>query len=529
MTTTDIDERLAGEQTLVEVFAGVLNEAVVAPEANFFSLGGDSLLAATLVARARRAGLAISLHQLLRHPTPRGLAAVASICTAAPAPPRAIGNADREAPLLPFQHDWLGDGAGRADPFVLGVLAESRQPLDPDALEAALGAVVAHHDGLRLRLTRVRGVWRQRVVARERASLLAVASLPVGSEGETALVQEHAYRLASSVDVTEGPLVRAILFPGAGVAPDRLLLAVHHFGIDPVSFAVLMEDLETAYGQLRAGQRVVLPPAGTSVVDLAHLLATRWKTPAGRAEADYWAAQSTRVPPLDPRRPRTTVADRSGTTSIELPAGTNAALRDHRRAGSLGGRGPEIALGTLAYAFRRVTGRARFLARLTHHGRTQLPGQVDLSHTIGWLTTQIPVVVDMPDPVDPVDAVRATNSALAAAPGGGLGYFALAQWLPGPDGDRIRHIRRGIDFNVNLQREAAAVDDTMFTPCQTQPQFFRGHSAGVPSLALYGNEEVGGPAIYTWRFDPRVHDAAVVADLAEVHRTALVTIAQSIG
>jgi aryl carrier-like protein len=514
MTTADFDGRLARERTLSEVFSGVLNEPLVLPDANFFTLGGDSLLAAILVGRARRAGIAISLEQILRDPTPRGLAAVAGACTTPAAPVFTPGYADREVPLLPFQDNWLRDGAETADRFVLGVLAESRYPLDATALEAALGAVVAHHDGLRLRLARADGVWRQRVVRREPAPLLAVVPLAGGREEHAALVQEHADRLATSVDVTEGPLIRAVLFPGGDEAADRLLLVVHHFGIDAVSFALLMEDLETAYVQVRAGEPAVLPPSGTSVVELARRLATYWQTATGRAEAGYWAAQAARLPELDPDRPRTTIADRSGSLNVELAAG---GIED---------RGAEVVLGTLAYAFRRVTGRAVFLARLTHHGRTQLPDQVDLSRTIGWLATQVPVVVDLPGTVDAIGAVRATGSALTALPSGGLGYFPLAQWLPGPPGDLVRSIRRNIDFTVNLQREAVSAADALLSPCPTQPRFFRGHTAHVPSLAVYGHQEAGGKATYSWWFDPRFHDTTVVADLAEVHRAALLAVAQ---
>jgi aryl carrier-like protein len=556
MTSTGTDgrtdggrERPARERALSEVFARVLKLSTVAPDTDFFAAGGDSLRAAMLIAGARRSGVAVTLEQILHHPTPRGLAAVAGACGSAAAPAlapaaasaaasavapasaagRTVGSADRDAPLLPFQSDWLCDGAERADTRALGMLVESRHRLDPAALAAALAAVVAHHDGLRLRLARGSGRWRQRVVPHESAPMLTVVPLSLTGEGAQTAVQEHADRLAASVDVREGPLVHAVLFPGlsdafpGAAAPDRLLVVIHHFGVDAVSFGLFLEDLETAYGQILAGEPVALPPCGTSVVGLARLLAAYPDSPTGRAEARYWAGQAARVPALDPRRPRTTVADRSGAVSVAVDRATTAALHDVRAPGN---RGIEAVLGCLAYAFRRVTGTDVFCARLTHHGRTQLPERVDLSRTIGWITTQVPVIVDLGGAMDLDAVIRTTRSALAALPSGGLGYFPLAQWLPGTAGERVRSVRRNIDLTVNVEREAAPADDTLLRPAAVQPRFFQGHVAAIPSLAVYGQERIGAGATYVWKFDPRRHDGAVVADLAEAHRAALDAVAR---
>ncbi|WP_245238715.1 phosphopantetheine-binding protein, partial [Streptomyces sp. MZ04] len=60
----------------------------IGPEDNFFDIGGDSILSVGVAARAARAGISVTPQDLLRHPTLRGLAGVATAgTTAADIPP----------------------------------------------------------------------------------------------------------------------------------------------------------------------------------------------------------------------------------------------------------------------------------------------------------------------------------------------------------------------------------------------------------------------------------------------------------
>ncbi|WP_208116370.1 non-ribosomal peptide synthetase [Paractinoplanes brasiliensis] len=63
------------ERVLADVFAAVLRVSDVAPEADFFDLGGDSILSIAVSSRARRLGLPIAPREVLTLRTPRALVA----------------------------------------------------------------------------------------------------------------------------------------------------------------------------------------------------------------------------------------------------------------------------------------------------------------------------------------------------------------------------------------------------------------------------------------------------------------------
>ncbi|TRV70548.1 hypothetical protein FKN01_32345, partial [Streptomyces sp. 130] len=70
--------RTPAEETLSGLFAEVLGLDSVGVDESFFDLGGDSIVAIQLVARARAAGLVFSARDVFRRRTVEALAAVAT-------------------------------------------------------------------------------------------------------------------------------------------------------------------------------------------------------------------------------------------------------------------------------------------------------------------------------------------------------------------------------------------------------------------------------------------------------------------
>lgn len=91
----------ATEARLCQIITDVLDVDPVGPEDGFFEAGGDSVLAVQVVARAREAGLYLTVRQLFDHQTPAALAAVVGdLSDAAEA---------SESPLVAFSEDEFGE------------------------------------------------------------------------------------------------------------------------------------------------------------------------------------------------------------------------------------------------------------------------------------------------------------------------------------------------------------------------------------------------------------------------------------
>jgi acyl carrier protein len=161
-----VPPRTALEQQLAGLFGAVLRRDVrVGAHDAFFDLGGDSVLAAQLLARIRaELGVELTFLDVFRGPTVAQLASAVEAARAAgrAAPERRIER--REHPdgvPLTFaqQRLWYLEQLYPRLPAYRPVTAvRFGGPLQVGALERALGAIVARHDALRARIEERDGV-----------------------------------------------------------------------------------------------------------------------------------------------------------------------------------------------------------------------------------------------------------------------------------------------------------------------------------------------------------------------------------
>ncbi|BAU81364.1 actinomycin synthetase II [Streptomyces laurentii] len=243
------------EQTLVcGLFEDVLKlpRDTVGVDANFFELGGDSLLATRLLARLRRAsGTDVPISTLFETPTPAALAALLGGGPGtAPARP-ALGAQPRPArvPLSYAQERmwFLNRLDGAAATYNIPLAVPLGSAVDTEALRAALGDLADRHESLRTVVADHDGTPYQRILpAGELRPRLRAVDCPAEEiAAHLTAAARHSFDLSA-----ESPLA-AWLF---GTGEQRtLLLVLHHSAADGWSLRPLADDLNTAYAARRAG------------------------------------------------------------------------------------------------------------------------------------------------------------------------------------------------------------------------------------------------------------------------------------
>ncbi|WP_040527713.1 condensation domain-containing protein, partial [Gordonia paraffinivorans] len=149
------------EEVVAGVFADLLGVERVSVVESFFDLGGNSLSAARLAARASAAlDVEVSVRDVFDAPSVRELVAVVSGRRPALPPVRAVSPRPERVPLsFAQQRMWfinrLDSSSGMYNiPLVLRVVGD----LDVDALRAAVVDVVVRHEVLRTTFPDVDGV-----------------------------------------------------------------------------------------------------------------------------------------------------------------------------------------------------------------------------------------------------------------------------------------------------------------------------------------------------------------------------------
>ncbi|GAA2264397.1 hypothetical protein GCM10010145_44460 [Streptomyces ruber] len=225
----------------------------VGVDADFFGLGGDSLLATRLLARLRaETGAEVPITALFDGPTPAALAGrlAAQDGTAGPLP--ALGDVVRPDRVpLSFSQErmWflnrLDDGAAT---YNIPLVVPLRAPVDTEALHAALGDVTDRHESLRTVFAEHDGVPYQHILPPgERHPELHRVDCPAEETGaHVAAALRHRFDLTRDLPLT------ASLF---GTGPEyTLVLVLHHSAADGWSLRPFADDLGTAYAARRAGR-----------------------------------------------------------------------------------------------------------------------------------------------------------------------------------------------------------------------------------------------------------------------------------
>ncbi|WP_410592315.1 non-ribosomal peptide synthase/polyketide synthase [Amycolatopsis sp. lyj-23] len=488
------------ERLLASIWAEVLGTAEPGVDDNFFALGGDSILSIQVVSRARRHGLRLTSRDVFRHQSIAELALVAG-AEAAAEPETGFTGA---APLTPIQR-WFFE-TGHHDHFTMSTLAELDPDVDVAALETALAAVLAHHDALRTRFTRV-GDGRQQEFRPD----AEIPTLRHVSEVGTSAVAAEA---RASLSVENGPLVAPALITSPG-QPPRLLLVVHHLVVDGVSWRILFDELETAYRQAVAGRPIDLGPAPVSFLRWADRLAGH----SFETELPYWTEVLDGIEPdlpVDAAGENTAGSARTVTVRLD-PATTDALL--HQVPDVYRTQINDVLLSALGRVLARWTGRDRVLVSLEGHGREEIFDDLDLSRTVGWFTAEYPVALTLPDAGDWGPTLKAVKEQLRAIPGKGLGYGAL-RWLT-PDSPLRDGPVPQISLNYHGQWTAGGDDGGLY----------RGWGGdlgddidpGRPRTALLDVVGIvdGGALELSWTYAPGVHREDTVRGLAEQVLTAL--------
>ncbi|WP_437840117.1 amino acid adenylation domain-containing protein [Sorangium sp. So ce1153] len=295
--------RTRDERALAALWAEALRVQPVGVDDDFFDLGGDSLLAARIVARAKGAlGVELGIRDLLAARTVARLARRAEEARgrleASLAPP--LARVDRAAPLplssaerrLWFLHELDPEGRGYHLPCALHLDG----PIDAAALGRCLTELVRRHEALRTTYDDAGGEPARRIAPPGELALPVtdLSCLPA-RQREPELAATLSREAKEPFDLRRGPLFRARLFR-LGEHASVLFLSLHHIICDGRSMQVLVEEL-AALLDAPPGSASQLPPLALDYADHAAWERRRLASDALAGDIDHFRRELAGAPP----------------------------------------------------------------------------------------------------------------------------------------------------------------------------------------------------------------------------------------
>ncbi|MGG4499221.1 amino acid adenylation domain-containing protein [Paenibacillus polymyxa] len=417
------------QQALAAAWGAILGIQKVGIQDNFFHLGGDSIKAIQVSSRLFQAGYKLEMKDLFKYPTIADLSTYIQPVNRVAEQGEVTGN----VVLTPIQRWFFEQPTGEPHYFNQSVMLYRQEGYDEQALRQALHQITTHHDALRMIFRSSENghtAWNRGVDEGESYHLECFDYRNSDAiEGNLAkIIEAKCNEIQSGISLSEGPLMRLGLFrcPDG----DHLLVAIHHLVVDGVSWRILFEDLATAYEQASKGEQVIqLPHKTDSFQTWAEKLHAYANSPAMERERAYWEelAQAELAPlPQDyghNEHDKPLIGDSESVTALWTNVETEQLLKQANRAYRT--EINDLLLTAVGMALQAWSGNDRFLINLEGHGREPILPEVDITRTIGWFTSQYPVLLDMPEETALSQRIKHVKEGLRSIPQKGIGYGAL--------------------------------------------------------------------------------------------------------
>lgn len=345
LASVPAEERLDRITELLRTELGAalrMRAADIDPNAEFISMGMDSMIAMELRSRVQAAvGTEVPVSLFFAHPTVATLAKglltlwldTLSDPTRRQCPiPRATRSQSSPGELW-LSHSqeqlwFLNQLLPSSSAYNVAVRLDIPGGLNRDVLQRSLQAVVNRHEVLRTTFHSAQGV--PHAVLASHTFELPFDQVDSDEEMTSAALREANVPF----DIGVGPLLRARLF-GFGTDRHVLVLTMHHIVTDGWSFRVLLRELGQIYLALERGEPVPLTELPIQYADYARWQRDQLQGPEYDAHLAYWKHELAGAPPLelDTDRPRPkTPTFRGARIRFDLGRERATALRDLCRA-----------------------------------------------------------------------------------------------------------------------------------------------------------------------------------------------------
>ncbi len=373
------------EQALAAHWCAVLGRESIDVQDGFFALGGDSILALQIVARAQRDGLPLQTADLFEYAT---IAELAAALRERPGSGRVASGPRPPGPreLGPTQEWFFGRRLVEPHHWNQSLAFTVRADVEPGRLQAALDEILTQHEALRWRFTGSGSEVSAHAIEPEPFPL-DVIDLEGALEPEARRAFDQACRHAQKqLDLAKGPLTRGVLVRLGSGAPSWLGWIVHHLVIDGVSWRILIEELSALLD-----------------ADTIEGVLSGEPTTLGEWNAAIRERQRSDDVPFEPASTPLGALSLGDAPNVEGQAIDIVRRLSHEDTRALLEAAPtwragidELLLTALSQALADVLGPKSWRVDGESHGRDG-SSESDLSHTAGWFTRFVPMILPVPE------------------------------------------------------------------------------------------------------------------------------------
>ncbi len=428
------------EVKFVAIWEEVLGVSNIGVQNNFFELGGDSIKAIQILARASQEEIYITVKDIFNYGT------IATILENVDYKKQKMIISQEEIKgeviLTPIQKWFFEQNFSHLHYWNQAKLFTVSKDVDFELLTKAFIKVIEHHDALRIsyHFTDTGIVQFNRRTDEVNFNITSYDLSEFEYEVQREKLKENCIALQNSLDLEKDMLIKVALFD-LGKKAKRLFICIHHLVIDGVSWRILLEDLHNLYNSALEER---LPLKTTSFKEWSEKLSAYAIN--SLIDTEFWEKidQSLLKPLAEYKFDELNLFDHKVVHSEFLESETEELMTKVNWAYNTGI--DDILLSALAMAFFEVYQRENLILTLEGHGREEIFEDVDLSRTIGWFTTAYPVYFEEKEDIE--KTIKHVKESLRKIPDKGIN-FGIVRYLGSLSGrkQKLQSLNPEITFN----------------------------------------------------------------------------------
>ena len=403
------------EQKLIEIWEEVLGFSPIENTDNFFEIGGDSILSIQIVAKARKNGILLNANDIFENQTINELKKVAKTDSIKSNNDLILG----EISLTPIQHWFFENHVNAPHYWNQAVKLNNVPALSENKLSVIIESLITEHDTLRSSFKKKDNTWEAHLFKPENTNALEYVDLTHLKDFDPDKIQEqYLTKIQNNFNLSEGSLFKCVYF--FNEQNSFCVLLAHHLVIDAVSWQILTDRFIEALDS-----NIIAEPKSTSVKEWVSFLEKN----TFDNEIAYWKKQLdfSKKLPYDIKDSAIIEEKDIITKSFILDNNTTILLKGTANK-SYNTKTEELITAAFVGAMNEWTQNSEIIIGFEKHGReTLFNDSIDLSKTVGWLTSYFPTKFnsDYFSSGNIPQLITSTKENMRKVPNGGVGYGVL--------------------------------------------------------------------------------------------------------
>ncbi len=433
------------EKKIANVWQEILGVEKIGINDNFFTSGGDSIKAIQISAKLQKQSIKADVKDIFKFTTIKELSSHVKGINGTVKTQNEI--VQGKIGLSPIQEWFFEKDIEDRNHFNQAVMLFAKEGFNETAIRYAFTKIVEQHDALRMIYRFVNGKMEQyNMGLGEEVFSLEVSDLTKDECFKETMAAE-AEKLQRSINLEKGPLVKLGLFKTA--QGDHLIIIIHHLVVDGISWRIILNDFSFIYDRSIRGEEIPKADKTLSFKAWVDKIKDYAQSKKLLKELEYWShLEEENIPrlPVDFEAKSNKLKDEK-IVGVELDeVETQNLLKGVNRAYNT--EINDILLAALGMTVKLWTGEDKVVVNLEGHGREQIIENLDISETVGWFTSQYPVVIDVKNSGNKALLIKTVKEILRKVPNKGLGYGIL-RYMSGDENVKASMLKLKSEIGFN--------------------------------------------------------------------------------